>query len=193
LQNVGLELPKTVKRALEIDKETGTTNWRDAICKEMKNAFPAFEFLDEGAVKPIGYQQITCHLVFDIKMDFTRKACFVAGGHMTDAPLLITYASVVLRKSVCIALLIAALNDLEVAGGDVQGAYLNAPCREKVNTICGPCILLKLYRCLVLPCVLLITMFGCVRQPAKTVQISTNMFWFIPMIFCAFPLTQYRS
>jgi Reverse transcriptase (RNA-dependent DNA polymerase) len=76
--------------------------------------------------------------VFDIKMDFTCKARFVAGGHMTDAPLSITYASVVLRESVCIALLIAALNDLEVAGGDVQGAYLNALCREKVYTICGP-------------------------------------------------------
>jgi hypothetical protein len=39
-----------VKRALEIDKETGTTYWRNAICKEMKTVFPAFEFLDEGAV-----------------------------------------------------------------------------------------------------------------------------------------------
>lgn len=107
------------------------------ICKEMKTVFPVFEFLYEGAVKLIGYQQITCHLVFDIKMDFTRKARFVAGGHMTCAPLSITYASVVMRESVCIALLIVALNDLEIAG-DVQGAYLNAPCREKVYTICGP-------------------------------------------------------
>jgi Reverse transcriptase (RNA-dependent DNA polymerase) len=137
-QKFGLELPKTVKRALEIDEETGTTYWRDAIHKEMKTVFPAFEFLDEGAGKPICYQQITCHLVFDIKMDFTCKARFVAGGHMTDAPSSIPYASVVSHESVCIALLIAALNDLEVAGGDVQGAYLNAPCGEKVYIICGP-------------------------------------------------------
>jgi hypothetical protein len=54
-QKFGLELPKTVKRALEIDEETGTTYWCDAIRKEMKTVFPAFEFLDEGAVKPIGY------------------------------------------------------------------------------------------------------------------------------------------
>jgi Reverse transcriptase (RNA-dependent DNA polymerase) len=119
-------------------KQVQLIGWRDAIRKEMKTVFPAFEFLDEGAVKPIGYQQITCHLVFDIKMDFTWKARFVARGHMTDAPSSITYASVVLRESVRIALLIAALNDLEVAGGDVQGAYLNAPCREKVYIVCGP-------------------------------------------------------
>jgi hypothetical protein len=137
-QKFGIELPKTVKRALEIDEETGTTFWRDAIQKEMKTVFPAFEFLDESAVKPIGYQQIPCHVVFDIKMDFTCKARFVAGGHVTEAPSSITYASVVSRESVRIALLIAALNNLEVAGADVQGAYLNAPCREKVFTICGP-------------------------------------------------------
>jgi hypothetical protein len=29
----------------------------------------------------IGFQEIGCHIVFDIKMDFTRKARFCAGGH----------------------------------------------------------------------------------------------------------------
>ncbi len=38
----GIELPKTVERALEIDKETGTTFWADAIAKEMKTVFVAF-------------------------------------------------------------------------------------------------------------------------------------------------------
>jgi hypothetical protein len=27
----GIEVPKTIKRALELDKETGTTFWADAI------------------------------------------------------------------------------------------------------------------------------------------------------------------
>ncbi len=34
--------------------------------------------------------------------------------------------------------MLAALNDLEVMSADIQGAYLNAPCKEKVYTICGP-------------------------------------------------------
>ena len=33
----GLEVPKTVERALQIDQETGTTFWRSALDKEMKN------------------------------------------------------------------------------------------------------------------------------------------------------------
>jgi hypothetical protein len=32
----------------------------------------------------------------------------------------------------------AALNELDAMAADIQGAYLNAPCREKVYTICGP-------------------------------------------------------
>lgn len=137
-EKYGIELPHTLQRALEIDQETGTTFWADAWKKEMKTVFPAFEFLDEGANAPVGFQKIPCHLIFDVKMDLTRKARFVAGGHKTEPPASITYASVVSRESVRLAFLLAALNDLDILAGDVQGAYLNAPCREKVYMICGP-------------------------------------------------------
>jgi hypothetical protein len=51
---------------------------------------------------------------FDIKIeDFRRKAHMVAGGAITSASTIMTYASVVLRKTVCIALTLAALNDLK--------------------------------------------------------------------------------
>jgi hypothetical protein len=76
-------------------------------------------------------------MIFDVKMDFTRKARFVAGGHMTDPPTSITYSSVVSQDSVRIAFLIAAMNDLEVLGADVGNAYLNAETREKVYTTAG--------------------------------------------------------
>ena len=65
-------------------------------------------------------------MIFDVKMDFTRKARFVAGGHTTDMPGLITYSSVVSRNSVRLAFLIAGLNDLNVLAGDVTNAYLKA-------------------------------------------------------------------
>jgi hypothetical protein len=78
-------------------------------------------------------------MVFDIKMeDFKRKARLVAGGHKTEAPATITYASGVSRKTVRIALMLAALNDLQVKAGDVLNAYITAPCKDKVWTILGP-------------------------------------------------------
>jgi len=132
-----IHLPKTVEEALRIDAETNTTFWRDAIAKEMKNVRPAFEIIEGDAKLPPGYKEIPCHMVYDVKMDFTRKAWFVAGGHVTDPPSTLTYSSVVSRESIHIASLIAALNDLQVCAVDVGNAYLNSKMREKVYTICG--------------------------------------------------------
>ena len=46
-----------------------------------------------------------------------------------------TYASVVSRESVRIAFLLAALNNLEILGGDIGNAYLNVMTIHKVYTI----------------------------------------------------------
>ncbi len=78
-------------------------------------------------------------MIFDIKMeDFRRKARLVAGRHMTKAPATITYASIVSHETVPIALLMAALNDLNVKVGDVLNAYITAPITAKVWTVLGP-------------------------------------------------------
>jgi hypothetical protein len=82
--------------------------------------------------------QMEGNLVFEVKIDFTRKACFVAGGHVTNPPSTQTYASVLFsRESVRIALMHVSLNSMEVLSANVQGAYLNTPCQEKVYIICG--------------------------------------------------------
>ena len=83
---MGIKLPKTVKHALEIDKETGMTFWKDAIKKEVAAVWKAFEFLDEDAPDPVGHKSIDVHMVFDEKADFTTKARLVAGGHLTADP-----------------------------------------------------------------------------------------------------------
>jgi hypothetical protein len=93
-------MPTSIKRALEIDQETNTDLWRKAIEKEMHHVMCAFEILESDAPEPRMSQQIPCHMIFDVKMDFTRKARFVAGGHMTDAPVNLTYSSIVSRDSV---------------------------------------------------------------------------------------------
>ena len=48
--------------------------------------------------------------------NFRRKAIMFAGGHTTETPAALTYASVVSRDSFRIALNIAALNDLKILG-----------------------------------------------------------------------------
>jgi hypothetical protein len=65
-------------------------------------------------------------------MDFTRKARFCAGGHTTNTPLAMPYSSFVLSDSVQIGFMLAALNGLDVMACDLENAYLNAPCVEKI-------------------------------------------------------------
>jgi hypothetical protein len=137
-QKYGLEIPTSVTRALDIDKETKTDFWEKAITKEMLHVTPAFEVLEEGGTAPVGSKWIPCHMIFDIKIDFTQKARFVAGGHVTEPPTSITYSSVVARDSICIAFLITALNDLDILSADIGNAYLNAYTKEKVHTTYGP-------------------------------------------------------
>jgi hypothetical protein len=75
-------------------------------------------------------------MIFDVKMEyFRRTARFVAGGHTTDTPHAMTYASVVSREPVRVALTLAALNDLDVNMADIENAYLTAPITEKVWTV----------------------------------------------------------
>jgi hypothetical protein len=63
----------------------------------------------------IGFQEIGCHIVFDIKMVCMRKAkIFCAGGHTTNTLTAMTYSSVVSRDSVQIGFMLAALNGLDM-------------------------------------------------------------------------------
>lgn len=106
--------------------------------KEVKNVRVAFEVLQDEDKLPVGYQKMNTHAIFYIKMGTLQRKCRIVGnGNETEPPTSLTYASVVSRESVRIALTIAALNGLDVLAGDIQNAYLNAPCDEKIWTILG--------------------------------------------------------
>jgi hypothetical protein len=65
----GIEIPKTVKEALALDRKNGNTLLVDAIKKEMREERIAFNILPDGSSAPIGYQKILCHMIFDVKME----------------------------------------------------------------------------------------------------------------------------
>ena len=133
----GVEVPRTVEHAIEIDRQNGNTVWQDAIRTEMKTVDDCFEYLPHGQPLPPGYLEIGCHLIFDVKMDLTRKARFVANGNETDTPAALTYCSNVQRESIRLGFLLAHLNDLDVLTADIQGAYLHGKCVEKIGFRCG--------------------------------------------------------
>jgi hypothetical protein len=123
MHKFGCKLPHSVEEAFEIDRLMGTDYWQRALNKEMSKVKVAWNAHDNitpddiqsGKVKDmIGFQEIGCHIVFDIKMDFMRKARFCTGGHTTDTLMAMMYSSVVPRDSVQIGFMLAALNGLDV-------------------------------------------------------------------------------
>jgi hypothetical protein len=91
-----------------------------------------------GIVKVAKWTCTSRTSVFDVKMDFTRKARWVKDGHKSPDSTIASFAGVVSRESIRIGLTYAALLGLPVVGGDIQDAYLQAPSSEKHFIVCGP-------------------------------------------------------
>ena len=70
----------------------------------------------------------------------------MAGAHLTHTPDVVTYSIVITKETLCIALTMAALHDLEVKGADVLDAYMMALNREKKTMSLGM-MLLSLPQC----------------------------------------------
>ena len=101
----------------------------------MYNLRPDFEVWEKDIlVLPPGYQNITCHMIFDVNMgrNFRRKTRFVTDGHKTKTPAAMIYFSVVSMDSVWIVLKITSLNGLYVLACDIQNAYLMADCIDQI-------------------------------------------------------------
>ena len=88
----------------------------------------AFKILAEGGKPTPGYHKIQFHMMFDIKMEyFSHKVRLVAGGHVTELPDTIMFASMVSRYNVFISLTGVGLYFLQVRKADIQNSYIKAP------------------------------------------------------------------
>jgi hypothetical protein len=127
-----------VRDAVDLDRRNGNTFWEDALTNKMGNVCVAFEILGPKAKPPVGWFKASGHIVFDVKMDFTRKARWVKDGHKMPDSVTPSFAGVVSRESIQITSTYAALMDLPVIGADIRNAYLQVPSSEKHYIICVP-------------------------------------------------------
>lgn len=118
-------IPILVSDAWTIDEQRGTDLWLKAAKKEMQNVQAAFDVQDDSK-KAVGYKEISCHLLFDVKLDtLAQKVRFVAGGHWTNPPKDLTYTSVgVLCDSMHIFFLLVGLNNVNVLECDEQNVCI---------------------------------------------------------------------
>ena len=77
------------------------------------------------------------HIIFDLKMDFTRKTRWTKDGHRRPDPITLSYVRIVSRESIQIALAHAALCGIETLVADSRNAYLQVPSSEMDSIVCG--------------------------------------------------------
>ena len=80
---------------MELDRKNSNTLWMDVLAKEVSNLNIAFEYLEHGDEAPPGWFCALSHIIFDVKMDFTRKAQRVKDGHKTPESTTSSFAGVV--------------------------------------------------------------------------------------------------
>jgi hypothetical protein len=95
----GYRIPKDYEEALKLDELNQDTKWKVATITEMSQLKENKCFIDAGIYgrdkPPDGHKKICAHLVFNVKHDGHHKACYVAGGHLTNVPNMSVYSGVV--------------------------------------------------------------------------------------------------
>ena len=65
--------------------------------RKMENVSVAFGVLEDRKKPSAAHKQVPLHMIYDIKMEFTRKARLLAEGCRIPNPVTSTYAGVVSR------------------------------------------------------------------------------------------------
>ena len=83
-----------------MDTLNGNTLWADSRNLDMSNVGVSFEVMKPGDKATPGWKKASGHLIYDVKMDFTRKSRWVKDSHRTPNPKTSCYAGVVSRESI---------------------------------------------------------------------------------------------
>ena len=119
LHKYGIEVQRDLAHTEQLDTENGNRLRQNAHDKEIFNVSIDFEILENGKPASVGWTKTSRHLIWDLKINFTRKERWIYDRHHPPDPKQSNYTKVVARESILIALTFAALNEIEVTAADV--------------------------------------------------------------------------
>jgi hypothetical protein len=132
----GIQVPKGIKNAIDLDKKNGNQLWQGAIKTELKQLtnlfYQTFIVLDSGEDIPTGFQKIPYHMVFDVKYDLRHKLRLVADGNWTVNDKEDIYSGVVRMDTVRIGLFLGELYGLSCCACDIENDFLYGKTKENV-------------------------------------------------------------
>ena len=136
----GIQVPKGIKNAINLDMKNGNSLWQEAIKTELKQLkdYQTFIVLDSGENIPKGYQKIPYHIEFDVKYDLRHKARLVAGGNWTVNEKEDIYSGVVRMDTVRIGFFLGELYGLSCCACDIGNAFLYEKTKEQVYITAVP-------------------------------------------------------
>ena len=72
----GVQVPRSPKHALELDRLNCDTGWANSIQTKLDqiNAYQTFWVLEAHEPMPPGHKRILYHMVFDVKFDLRKKS-----------------------------------------------------------------------------------------------------------------------
>ena len=145
---LGYVIPRSYKKALEFDKENNNTKWADATrdeldCIKEQEVFTKYQRATWDPSQnrilnaPPNHQKIRVNLIFVVKFNGRHKARLVADGSLTPEPVENIYSGVLSLRHLRLVIFLGELNNLELWGGDIGNAYLEACTNEKLFIIAG--------------------------------------------------------
>ena len=135
----GVEIPRSVKHALEIDRRNGNNLWKEAMEKELAqlDEYQVFRLRKPGeSIQE--YERLPYHLVWDCKFDYRRKCRVVLQGDKQMSETDQSYSGVVSLTTVRIMFLLATIGKLKLWAADIGNAFLNGYTRDKLYIVAGP-------------------------------------------------------
>ena len=103
----------------------------------MKDSCIAFKLLKRHGKPHVTYTKITYYLVFDLQLDMTTKAQYMAEGNLKDVPTYMIYSSVMSCVAVHIGFLMYSLNGLDILARDIINYFLESPQKEIIFFYAG--------------------------------------------------------
>lgn len=120
----GFQVPNNFKEALFLDDRNEKNHWEIATNLEIDQLMEFKVFKDHGKYHKSrvlrGYRVIPGFLIYAVKHDGRFKACYIAGGHKTDAPIKNVHSGVIFLKGLRTIIFIGKLNGMEAWGTDIS-------------------------------------------------------------------------
>jgi hypothetical protein len=131
----GIQVPKEINNAIDLDKKNGNQFYQETIKTELRQftEYQTFIVLDTGEDIPTGYQKIPYHMVFDVKYDLRHKARLVARSNWTVYDKEDIYSGVVRMDTVRIGFFLRQLYVPSCCACDIGNAFLYG--KEKRRSI----------------------------------------------------------